>query len=61
MKMETKAILTVEGHTPQVNLYLPPDVWKVLMDRLDSNKLTVVLRLAYEYQGELKLKEDESQ
>ena len=59
--METKAILTVEGHIPQVNLYLPPNTWKVLVDRLNSNKLTVVLRMAHEYDGELKLKEDESQ
>jgi len=58
--METKAILEVKGYKNQrVNLYLPRDIWKVLTERLDLNKLTVTLRLLYEYEGELELKEEE--
>ena len=57
--METKAILEIEGYKNQrVNLYLPRDIWKALMEQLNSNKLTVTLRLLYEYEGELELKED---
>ena len=58
--METKTILEVEGYKNQrVNLYLPRDIWKALTEQLSSNKLTVTLRLLYEYEGELELKEEE--
>ena len=58
--METKSILEVKGYKNQrVNLYLPRDVCKVLAKQLNSNKLTVTLRLLYEYEGELELKEEE--
>jgi len=57
--METKAILRVRGFENQiVNLYLPEGVWEKLVKRLNSNKLTVVLRMMHEYDGDLKLEEE---
>lgn len=52
--METKAILEVYGSENQyVNLYLPRDVWRRLLETVGSNRLTVVLRMMYEYTGDL--------
>jgi len=61
IEMESKAILQVYGSENQfVNLYLPHEVWRKLISKLGSNKLTVVLRMMYEYSGELKLEEKQN-
>ena len=44
--MKTKAILEVygTGENKFVNLYLPEDVWKKLVEELPTNRLEVVLK-----------------
>lgn len=58
--METKAILEVYGKLNNliINLYLPHDAWKKLLEDLKSSRLTVVLRMMHEYRGDLKLEEE---
>lgn len=60
--METKAILRITGirHNLFIDLYLPEDVWKKLVKQLNSNRLTVVLRMLHEYRGDLKIEEEMS-
>lgn len=59
--MEPKTILRVDDALKFVDLYLPHDTWKELVKRLGANRLTVVLRMLYEYTGDLKIEEKETE
>ena len=50
--METKAILKIES-SEIIDLYLPEDIWRELLKIFKTNRLSVVLRMMNEYQGNL--------